>query len=95
VLYSQYREFQLEETQLRLAAMGHSLDTLARDLDLLRDRSALTIQGVDLLSEQCELTLDLLMSANRGGWWTRTIKSTLTQLQNLRRERDELRWLLN
>jgi len=36
---------------------------------------------------QCELTLDLLVAAGRGGWWTKRVRGTLAHIQKVKQER--------
>lgn len=44
-------------------------------------------KDLGLLITQCELTLDLVVNASRGGWWSRLVRRNLARLSEVRRER--------
>lgn len=89
------RSLEREEFRVRMVSMNYELQQLSHDLDLLESRSTYWGLQVDLLSEQCEITLDLLVTTDRSGWWNISASRVLTQLQRLKKERKELKWMLN
>ncbi len=70
--------------------LSQELANTRRALTLAEERLAFTNRGVDLLSDQIELTLDLMVNANRWGWWDDQVHATLARIQRLKTERETL-----
>lgn len=80
----------LEVQHINVVNLSHELDDTRQALVLAEDRLASTSRGVDLLSDQIEITLDLLVNANRWGWFNNEVYATLARLQRLKTERKTL-----
>lgn len=80
----------VELSGIRVTSLSHELANTRRALVLAEDRLASTSRGVDLLSDQIEITLDLLVNANRWGWFNNEVYATLARLQRLKTERKTL-----
>ncbi len=80
----------LEMHETRLGYLSQELANTRRALTLAEGRLIGTRRGVDLLSDQIELTLDLMVNANRWGWWDDQVHATLARIQRLKTERETL-----
>ena len=61
--------------------------SLQRDVKTLEDTLSTMEMDTHSMVTQCELTLDLLVAAGRGGWWTKRVLGTLAHIQKVKQER--------
>lgn len=95
MFHSVTQRLALDISTLRVAALTVRIQTAEQDIATLRGGSTDTLRAVDLLSDQCELVLDMLVSANRGGWWSDEMLRVRTQMQQIKRERGILNGIFN
>jgi len=63
------------------------VDSLYEDIKHLEGTLSTIEMDQHSMVMQCELTLDLLVAAGRGGWWTKRVLGTLAHIQKVKQER--------
>ena len=86
--------FQLVSVHTDIATvhlLGHQIKNTqsvqSQQIQRLHANVGLGNNATGLLITQCELTLDLVVNASRGGWWSKIVRRNLAQLSKVRRER--------
>ena len=80
----------LEVLRVQQASINSNNSRVQVALTQLESRSIYIAREVDLLSDQCELTLDLLVGVDRSGythWWSDVTFRTLAELHSLKSKR--------